>query len=310
MKSASKKAEHLQKVVLPEKRIWDSVHNEVNKLEELVEEYQNIKDDICMKVVHELEIQKYEDKILKLDQELELAKVSLVHYMQSAEAMKNMINSSSAREIEESPEVITLQAEVRKLQEQNMLLIENSRKLEEIYEGQINNVTRLLRVKNDFDVRLDSRMEELLVATHECKEALIGEEQERVSLTYEVGKLKESLRSGESFGKELRSIITNVNLKTKNKGLEARLQELVGEEVFMLRNQLERLEQQSTRTQKVKLVFLISIHCCSLWPKREDFYRKKLRNWSCSRITRLDSMRSYTELLWKKEARLKTLKVR
>jgi len=147
LKGVSKKVDHMQKVILPEKKVLDSVHNQINKLSDLVEEYNNIKEEICLKVVHELEIQKYEDKIVKLDQELELAKVSLIHYMRSAEALKNMINTPINQENEENPEIIALEYEVKRLQDQNSMLLENSKKLEEIYEGQIHNVAKLLKTK-------------------------------------------------------------------------------------------------------------------------------------------------------------------
>ena len=251
VKNTSKKVDHLQKVVLPEKKIIDSVHSQVDILMNLVDEYHNIKEELCLKLVHELEIQKYENKILSLDQELELTRNDLANYVQSTEALRNMINGPVHPNNHGDPEIISLRFEIKRLEEQNAMLHENSRKLEDIYEGQINNITRLLKTKNDFDLKLDAKIEDLVGTLNDTKEALIDEGSERTSLTQEVIRLKEQLRYGENMCRELKSIILNSSQKVKAKHLESRLQELANEETFLLRNQLEILEQKNFKIQKV-----------------------------------------------------------
>jgi len=251
VKTTSKKVDHLQKVVLPEKKVIDSVHSQVDILMNLVDEYHNIKEELCLKLVHELEIQKYENKILSLDQELELTRNDLANYIQSTEALRNMINGPVHPNNHGDPEIISLKFEIKRLEEQNAMLHENSRKLEDIYEGQINNITRLLKTKNDFDLKLDAKIEDLVGTLNETKEALLDEGSERTSLTQEVIRLKEQLRYGENMCRELKSIILNSSQKVKAKHLESRLQELASEETFLLRNQLEILEQKTFKMQKV-----------------------------------------------------------
>jgi hypothetical protein len=228
LKEVSSKIEYLQAVVIPEKKLIDFVNEEINKFMDLVDDYNHIKDEICDKIAQDLEIAKYQDKIKKLEYELELMNVSLIHYMQSTEALKNMINTN--KETEDQGHISILTKEIQRLQDQNNLLLANNKRIEQLYDGEINELMNQVKTKNEYDLKMYTTLEDLMLIFNEYKEAVVVRERERLNLTEEVGNIKEYLRYGENMAKELKSLIYNSKQKvsTKNIGdrLKARLEKV------------------------------------------------------------------------------------
>ena len=235
------------------------------KIEEVYSHVEELLREICeigaasrKDMDYELELQKYEHKILQMDQEVELAKHTILHYMKCVDSLETMLqNVLEKNNLQESEEFLNMKAEMDRVREQNDNLLRNKRSMEDHHRSQLNQVKEFFQSKiqteNMFTKKLDQVLEtitkgrnldnqevRLKVARDDHNKGVL---QRLATLERFISDLKHLLSKG-SHGK-----VEGGNTRTIGEEIKA----IEHEELELLRSQLHMLEEKDLLSKEVKV---------------------------------------------------------
>ena len=132
------------------------IEGESNQINLIPEPQKHFEETITPQKPHnDVEILKYEEKIIKNEAELDLAKKSLMMYINHVKELEEQIesiNNDSNEKLFTQQEVLDLRLEITKLKEENKYLFELNQKLEENIMSSLKKFSRKESINDDSNI--------------------------------------------------------------------------------------------------------------------------------------------------------------
>ena len=204
---------------------------------------------------YELELQKYEDKILQMDQEVELAKHTILHYMKCVDSLETMLqNVLEKNNLQESEEFLNMKAEMDRVREQNDNLLRNKRSMEEHHRSQLNQVKEFFQNKIQAENMFTKKLDQVLEAI--TKGRNIDNQEVRLKVAREEHNkgVLQRLATLERYIGDFKHLLAKSNTKTEGgfaKSVGDEVKAVEHEELELLRSQLHMLEEKDALSKEV-----------------------------------------------------------
>ena len=149
------------------------IEGESNQIHHIPEPSKHFEEIITPQKPHnDVEILKYEEKIIKNEAELDLAKKSLMMYINHVKGLEEQIesiNNESNEKVFTQQEVLDLRLEITKLKEENKYLFELNQKLEENIMSSLKKFSRKESINDDSNINSNALMNNSKIINTEKK---------------------------------------------------------------------------------------------------------------------------------------------
>ena len=233
------------------------VEDMYNRMEDLVAKVFEMGANYGKEMDYELELQKYEDKILRMDQELELAKHTILHYMKSVDTLEGMLqNVMEQNGLKETPEMATLKAELEHLKEQNDNLLKTKRSMEEHHRSQLSQIQEFFQRKFQSEGLLSKKIEQLGEIFTQCRNQDLQEIRSKVSRDDFNRGMMQRMAVLDRFLMDLKGIIARGQSKAEGNqplNIIEEIKYVQNEELELLRSQINMFEEKDSLIKDVIL---------------------------------------------------------